>query len=153
MRATALSSESHRRSAFLTMVSKTGWRSAGELEMTRRSSPVAACWARASARRASEVGPAAGAPGGIRCAAGLGWTRAFLAPPFGLELRRIAPPGTWAQPRERESGRPRLSERARLHTRKAAAGRLTRPRPAPILDGHEPRYQRPTHALRRGPRS
>ena len=93
MRATALSSESHSRSAFLTMASKTGWRSARELEMTRRSSPVAACCARASARRASEAGRAAEAPGVLRRAAGLGWARAFLVPPFGLEPRRIAGQG------------------------------------------------------------
>jgi len=41
--ATKLSSASHNRSALFTMASKTGWTSAGELEMTRRSSPVAVC--------------------------------------------------------------------------------------------------------------
>ena len=40
----------HSRAALRAMVSKTGWTSVGELEMTRRISPVAVCCSRVSVR-------------------------------------------------------------------------------------------------------
>jgi hypothetical protein len=43
---------SHRRAAFRTIVSNTGWTSVGELEMTRKISPVAVCCSRDSASSA-----------------------------------------------------------------------------------------------------
>ncbi len=158
---------SQRRAALLAMVSKTGWTSVGELEMTRRISPVAVCCSRVSVRsrfrRSSSwkrrtfstaiTAWSAKVPRRAICPAENGRTsvRRIMMAPIGLALaeqrdrercvRCWRPLHHAAGSRETRYPRPRQGRRRRIERRSLTARPTTERRPA--LSSRRRTWRRP----------